>query len=174
MTLNGTSGALGIGIASPGSLLQVNGNAAIGYPANTAGPSMGLAVSGSVGINLDSPSLPGTMLDVKGDFAMRENSPAQITANQNDYAIGSYSVLRLTSDGSYNITGFAGGVQGKFLYIINVNLYGSGRNLTLKHDQTSSTANRIYTPNQLDFTLAPAGVAILWYDSTSARWRVLK
>jgi hypothetical protein len=167
-------GFTGVGTASPGTKLQVNGNAAIGYSASTAGPTNGLAVSGSVAINLASPASPNTKLDLNGDFAIRENSPAQITANQNDYAIGSYSVLRLTSNGSYNITGFAGGVQGKFLYIINVNAYGSGRNLTLKHNQTSSSANRIYTPGGTDFVLSPGGAAILWYDSTDTKWRVLK
>jgi hypothetical protein len=131
-----------------------------------------LAVTGgNVGIATTGPN---TKLDVAGDFALRENSPAEIQANQDNYAIGSYSVLRLSSNGSYNITGFAGGVQGKFLYVINVNALGSGRNLTLKHDVTSTAANRIYTQGGTDCVLAPFAVALLWYDSTSQRWRVLK
>jgi len=48
-------GNVGIGMVSPGSTLQVNGNAVIGYSTNTAGPSNGLLVSGNVGIGV-SPS----------------------------------------------------------------------------------------------------------------------
>jgi fibronectin-binding autotransporter adhesin len=50
-----SGGNVGIGTSSPGSMLQVNGNAAIGYPTNTGGPSNGLAVSGNVGIGTTAP-----------------------------------------------------------------------------------------------------------------------
>jgi hypothetical protein len=50
-----SAGLVGIGTSSPGSMLQVNGNAAIGYPTNTGGPSNGLAVSGNVGIGSAAP-----------------------------------------------------------------------------------------------------------------------
>ncbi len=60
-----TTGRVGVGMTSPGSKLQVNGNAAIGYSSSTAGPSNGLAVSGNVGIGTTSPS---SKLDVNGDI----------------------------------------------------------------------------------------------------------
>jgi hypothetical protein len=104
---------------------------------------------------------------------LRENSPAQITSSQNNYAIGSYSVLRLTSSGSFNITGFAGGVQGKVLWIINAN--PSTGTLTLVSESgLSDAANRIWLQSGSTLALAPKAVAMLWYDSTTARWRVLK
>ena len=59
--LNG--GNVGIGTTSPGSTLQVNGGAAIGYSTSQVAPSNGLAVSGSVGIGSTSPQQP---LDVAG------------------------------------------------------------------------------------------------------------
>ncbi|MDA2922944.1 hypothetical protein MYX07_06805, partial [Patescibacteria group bacterium AH-259-L07] len=58
-----TTGSVGIGVASPGSTLQVNGNAAIGYSASTAGPVNGLAISGNVGIGTTG---PGGKLHVEG------------------------------------------------------------------------------------------------------------
>ena len=129
-----------------------------------------IQAGGNVGINTTGPN---TKLDVSGDLALRENSPAQITANQNNYAIGSYSVLRLTSNGSYNITGFAGGVQGKVLWIINAN--STTGNLTLGNESTSSTAaNRIWLQSGPTLALAPKAVAMLWYDTVDSRWRVLK
>jgi hypothetical protein len=62
LTLN-SSGNLGVGTATIGSRLQVNGNAAIGYSASTAAPTNGLAVSGNVGIGTSSPT---EKLDVIG------------------------------------------------------------------------------------------------------------
>jgi hypothetical protein len=49
------NGRVGIGISSPGSKFQINGNAAIGYSVAATAPSNGLAVSGSVGIGTTSP-----------------------------------------------------------------------------------------------------------------------
>lgn len=60
-----TTGSVGVGMTSPGSKLQVSGNAAIGYSSGTAGPSNGLAVSGNVGIGTTSPA---SKLDVNGDI----------------------------------------------------------------------------------------------------------
>lgn len=55
MTLT-PAGSLGLGITAPGSLFQINGNAAIGYSATTAAPANGLLVSGTVGIGTTSPT----------------------------------------------------------------------------------------------------------------------
>jgi hypothetical protein len=41
---------VGVGTTSPGSKLQVNGGAAIGYSTSAAAPANGLAVSGNVGV----------------------------------------------------------------------------------------------------------------------------
>ncbi|MBI2013862.1 MAG: hypothetical protein HYS87_03495 [Candidatus Colwellbacteria bacterium] len=49
------TGGVGIGTATAGSKLQVNGNAAIGYSASTAAPANSLVVSGNVGIGTTSP-----------------------------------------------------------------------------------------------------------------------
>ena len=44
------NGNVGIGTTTPGSTLQVNGGAAIGYNSSTAAPANGLAVAGHVNL----------------------------------------------------------------------------------------------------------------------------
>ena len=56
-----------------------------------------------------------------------ENSPAQITANQNNYIPGNYDVLRLTSSAAYTITGITTGVKGRKLRIFKRNVDGGTR-----------------------------------------------
>jgi len=50
MRILSSNGYVGLGITDPGSLLQVNGSAAIGYSTSQVAPNNGLLVSGSVGI----------------------------------------------------------------------------------------------------------------------------
>lgn len=93
MTLN-ASGQLGIGTATIGSKLQVNGNSAIGYSASTAAPTNGLAVSGAIYLNKTTGTAAGinaTSLQVNneimatgslGGFFM-ENRSGGVTSNSN-------------------------------------------------------------------------------------------
>ena len=58
LSINPSAGAPNVGILlnpSAGASLQVGGNATIGYAANTAGPTNGLAVQGNVGVGTTSP-----------------------------------------------------------------------------------------------------------------------
>jgi hypothetical protein len=97
-------------------------------------------------------------------------SPSQITANQNDYAGATADINRLSSDAARDITGFSGGADGKTLVLVNV----GSNTITLKHQSTSSTAaNRIIVPWAADYILAADGAAVLVYDNTTSRWRVI-
>lgn len=106
------------------------------------------------------------------DFALSGDiSPAQITANQNDYnptGLADASVLRLSTDASRNITSIAGGSDGRILLILNI----GSNNIVLKDDDgsTGTAANRLALSG--DVTLAGDQGAIIWYDSTSSRWRI--
>lgn len=98
------------------------------------------------------------------------NSPAQIVANQNDYAPGAFAELRLTTDASRNITGFANPQLGRILTIINA----GAQNIVLQNQNAGSTAlNRIITGTGADMTLTPDQSVTLHYDNTTGRWRVV-
>lgn len=115
---------------------------------------------------------PGTTLDVNGSFGLSADlSPVSIGASQNNYAPAGHdtaSVLRLTASAAYNITGLAGGVDGRILTLVNI----GANTITLVDESASSTAaNRFALAGNV--ALATDQSAVLLYDSTSSRWRVM-
>lgn len=105
------------------------------------------------------------------DFALvGDLTPSQITANQNDYnpaSLSTASVLRLSSDASRDITGLAGGSDGRVIVLLN----RGAQNIVLKHESVSSTAaNRFKFPGSVDMTMIPGASITLIYDATDSRW----
>jgi hypothetical protein len=107
-----------------------------------------------------------------GTFRAIATTPAQITADQNNYNPGGVSRFqRWSSDASRNVTGLTfatAQVDGQEHIIWNV---GSNA-IVLVHESASSTAaNRFTTSTGADLTLAAGKCACLVYDGTSSRWR---
>jgi len=75
--LSTTTGNVGIATTTPGSKLQVNGNAAIGYAASTAVQANGLAVGGNIGIGTTNPR---QVSDVVGSSIVSANIGIGTTA----------------------------------------------------------------------------------------------
>ncbi len=99
-----------------------------------------------------------------------ENTPAQITAAQNNYAIGNYTVLRLDTDASRAITGMTGGFKGRILIIINV---GAQDIVFANNSASSAVGNKIITGTGADVTITTTKSIIFYYDKTSAVWRLI-
>ena len=98
-------------------------------------------------------------------------TPAQITADQNNYSPGIGSVYRLSSDASRNITGFTttANTDGAYIELWNV----GSQNIVLQNENASSTAaNRFTTSTGADLTLSANKCAIGRYDATTSRWRI--
>lgn len=98
-------------------------------------------------------------------------SPAQLTADQNDYAIGTGDIFRVSASAARNITGVVAGTSGQAVLLVNVGTFA----ITLKHQSTSSAAaNRLVVPWAGDYVMAAnGGAALLVYDATDSRWRVV-
>jgi hypothetical protein len=111
-------------------------------------------------------------LKVAGSVAYTGDiSPAQLAANTDNWAptgLETAAVIRVSTDASRNLTGLTGGADGRIITLMNVGSF----DLVLKHDVTSTAANRFYCPDSADFTLKRNMTAILNYDATSSRWRV--
>jgi hypothetical protein len=109
------------------------------------------------------PSFPGGLV-LSGAI-----SPAQITADQNDYApsgFGDAFTLRLSSDAYRTITGIAGGSGGRLVTIDNVGTFP----LRLKEASASSAAGNRFSFGA-DIMVASGKSVLLRYDATASRWR---
>lgn len=92
------------------------------------------------------------------------------TANQNNFNIKDAGVIRVSSDTSRDMTGFARVKPGRRLLVINV---GSNAIVLKNQDSASAAANRIITGTGGDITLSSDDTALLWYDSETSRWRII-
>lgn len=98
-------------------------------------------------------------------------SPAQITANQNDYNPGTGGYFRLDLDAARSITGFAGPIDGRVIIISNVSAF----TLTIQNQNAGSSANnRVITGTGADLAVLTNQTVKLIYDATTLRWRVFK
>jgi hypothetical protein len=98
-------------------------------------------------------------------------APPQLTAGENDYAptgLESASVVRLSTDAVYGITGLAGGAEGRVLCLINAGAFA----VTLNDENAGSTAANRFGFGT-DLTLAASQGALLIYDGNAARWRLI-
>lgn len=127
------------------------------------------AVSNTDYAPVASPTFTGTPDITQAVKFSGDISPSQITSNQNDYnptGLSTASVLRLSTDASRDVTGLAGGADGRAIFLYNV----GAQNLVLKNQSSSSSAANRFALNA-DLTIgADQGIALL-YDSTSSRWR---
>jgi hypothetical protein len=99
-------------------------------------------------------------------------SPSQLIANQNDWNptnLATAAEIRLSTDAARDLTGITAQPSRTRLTLLNV----GGFNCVLKHDVTSTAANRFLCPGSADFTLTPNQAVDIWYDTTSSRWRVI-
>ena len=104
---------------------------------------------------------------------LRSLTPAQITANQNNYnptGLSYSSRLRISSDAARDITGLVAGATDEVIAISNIGSFA----ITLKHESASSTAaNRFWMPSLADHALSAGAGCVLCYDGTLARWTVV-
>jgi hypothetical protein len=123
----------------------------------------------------------GAASSAGGSFAYKSNTPAAITANQNDYVLTGSAFQRLNCTTASDITGIAPPTSGSHVDGRMIRLVSVGTNtVRLMHNDTGSTAaNRIYMHSGTHVSLTVNEWADLVYDSTdngsgAAGWRVVK
>lgn len=90
-----------------------------------------------------------------------------VNGANNDVAVGSFVSTIQGPTGAFNITGIAGGVDGKMIHLLN----NVAQNMTITNDSSSSlAANRIYTYGTVATT--GVGTVTLVYSGPLSRWVV--
>ncbi len=104
------------------------------------------------------------------DLFVIEYAPVTIVSNTyNNYNLTGQSKVAFSSTGGAStITGFAGGVNGQIVYVLN----NGTANVTLANQNGSSLlGNRIACPWGANYILFPGREIILQYDGANAVWR---
>lgn len=111
----------------------------------------------------------GTSTTTPATFATPALTPAQITADQNNYNPGTGWFQRWSSDASRNVTGLVAGVDGQVAEIWNVGT----QDIVIVHQSASSlAANRFINASAANYTVTPGQGVKVTYDAGSSRWRV--
>jgi hypothetical protein len=96
-------------------------------------------------------------------------TPTTLSANTNNWAIGTGDIFRISSSAAVDVTGIAGLTVGQTFMLDNVGSFS----ITLKHQSASSTAaNRFTVQWSGDLIIPPNGRAVGFVDGTSATIRV--
>jgi hypothetical protein len=114
---------------------------------------------------------PNTVLDLTGDFAMREGTAlALIDGANGTIAPGATSHVRITGPtAAFSIAGITGGVNGKVITLINT----TTSNLTLLNNSAATVVNGFFMPGNTPLVLDGQYSAVtLIYNATLARWVV--
>jgi len=115
---------------------------------------------------------------LEGALALRHTTHPLMEADQDDYELGDQrtSVHRFATDAPRAISGFVATkdidspVAGELVILINV---GAADLILENQSERSLAQDRIVTGTGASLTLRPDQTATLFYDQTSARWRVL-
>ena len=157
-TLLSTTTGVKLQSTTPGTAQNGNANLAGVFLADSIGigtssPKAGLDIEGTLVYGLDS-------ITVVGSSTNNNVSPG----TKVDVSVGLSG-----TPGPTTITGFSGGVPGRFIKVGNI----TGQPITLAHMSGSSSAgNRIFTPTQTDLTLPMLSFAALSYIPELGAWTV--
>lgn len=116
------------------------------------------------------PTAAITTLNLGGILTGAATSPAQFTANQTDFSgAGATLVSRWSSDASRDVFSRTGSSQ-QAQIVLNVGT----NNIRIMHDDgaTGTAALRFKLRGATHFTLVPDAAVLMYYDATSARWRL--
>jgi len=113
-------------------------------------------------------------LDILGLFGTIISPTALTGSSADDWnppGLSGAAVIRMAMSADGDLSGIeAPAATGQRTVILLANVSAFSR--TLKHDVTSTAANRFSLPGAADVPLPQGSAALLWYDPISTRWRL--
>lgn len=106
------------------------------------------------------------------DEALTDVDTATTTGTNNDfaYAANGGAIYRWNGASDVTYTGWTNGVAGRSVLFHNIT---AAKNATFSHQAAGSTAgNRFISATGADLIVPFGQMALVWYDATTARWRV--
>lgn len=111
--------------------------------------------------------------EINGGVRHLSSTTATISVDQNNYNLPTRSFVRISSNATRTITGFAAtgsnGFDGNEKLIVNV---GTNTIILANESASSTAANRIVTGIGADFILTSSSTVKTIYDATTQRWRL--
>jgi len=179
---------LSMGAVADGEYLKRSGSTVVGAAAGTGtvsttgSPANGNLAKFSGANSITNADLSGdvttsgtaatTLIQGSSSFALTGDiSPSQLTSNTNDWnptGWSTASTIRFSTDASRNITGLAGGADGRIAILNNI----GSQNGVIKDEDSNSTAGNRFALSA-DVTIGGDSTAVFQYDGTSSRWRLL-
>jgi len=152
--------------ASSTSQVQVRVECVTANPASIALISSdATSVFSTIGLVADSVEIQGRAV------LSSEISPTSLGANTDNWnpaGLSAARCIRVSASAAYDLTGIVAQQDGTEIFLLNV-----GANaITLKHDVTSTAANRFFLAGGLDVNLNQYRGLLLRYDGTMDRWVV--
>lgn len=98
-------------------------------------------------------------------------SPGSGTVSDYDPGVPGLVMWRMQPSAALSLTGIVAPASPaeRVIFLMNYSNFA----ITLKHDVTSTAANRFYCPGGVDFSLATYGTVILFYNPNLLRWNVV-
>lgn len=119
-------------------------------------------------------TLAGAMVNANAPIRFTgEISPTQLVAatnNWNPTSLSTANVIRINVDAARNLTGIVAQEDGRTILLYNTTAF----TITLKHDATSTAANRFYGPGAADYLLTQKSSVWIRYDGTHERWTIIR
>lgn len=102
--------------------------------------------------------------------AANQITPTTLSASVNNYNPGAADIYRLSASVAVNITGWVAWYDGTTKLLVNVGSFA----ITLRNQNSlSDENNRLITSTAGDLPLFPGGSAVIYWDTTDSRVRVL-
>ena len=121
--------------------------------------------------SITNPSISGTLTNTQATVFSGVITPS-LSADVNDWAPSGFSTattILLTGTGGWQITGLAGGSNGRLILVFNADVANT---FIIKNNSSSSAAaNRIQC--NTDLSLLPGTGCLLYYETTNNFWRLV-